>query len=107
MSRKKTKAAAVVPAAIDTTSPSTTPTVPVVSWAVAFCLLSVLLLALIWYPIAKLPAHYEMGPNEGYSSYYQQAAANGTPLYGQAPGFIYLTYGPLSFHWIGWLGRVT
>jgi hypothetical protein len=82
-------------------------TIPVVPWAVAFGVLSILLIALVWFPLAKLPAHYEMGPNEGYNAYYQQAAANGTPLYGKPPAYFYLMYAPLSFHGIGWLGRLT
>jgi len=70
-----------------------------------FALLSALLIALVWFPISRIGAHYEMGYNEGFSAYWQQAAANGFPIYGKAPTVAYTNYPPLSFHLIGWLGH--
>ena len=80
------------------------PSVPAAPWTAAFCVLAILLLALVWFPIANIPVRY--GSAEGQDAYFQQAAAGGTPLYGKPPGYFYLMYTPLSFHLIGWLGHV-
>src|SRR5215468_7297785 len=77
------------------------------AWKIAFAVLTLLLLALIWFPLAKLPAHYEMGPNEGFNSYFQAAAASGAKVYGSPPEFWYANYPPLSFHIVGWIGKIT
>jgi hypothetical protein len=81
------------------------PSISGVPWAVAFCVLSLLLVVLVWFPIANIPARY--GSAEGQDAYFQQAAASGAPLYGKPPGYFYLMYTPLSFHLIGWLGHIT
>ena len=71
-----------------------------------FALLSALLIALVWFPVSRIGAHYQMGYNEGFSAYWQQAAASGSPIYGKAPTVAYTNYPPVSFHLIGWLGSV-
>src|SRR5438045_664715 len=76
-------------------------------WTVTFAILVTLLVALSWFPLAKLTAHYEMGPNEGFNAYFQQTAASGGKVYGEPPEFYYANYPPLSFHLVGWIGRVT
>jgi len=78
----------------------------VTPWRIAFATLAVLFLALIWYPLVRLTAKYEFGPNEGFNSYFQQTVATGGSLYGAAPQFYYANYPPLSFHLVGMLGRI-
>ena len=74
-------------------------------WTVTFCVLSILLVTLIWFPIARLGVNY--GSSEGQDAYFTRAAASGIPLYGKPPADFYLMYTPLSFHIVGWLGRFT
>src|SRR4030081_685287 len=73
-------------------------------WIQVFAVLAVLLVTLTWLPLVKLTAPYEMGPNEGFNSYFQQAAATGGRIYGQPPEFVYANYPPFSFHLVGWIG---
>jgi hypothetical protein len=76
-------------------------------WIAAFCLLSILLVILLWYPVSRLNARYALGVNEGFSTNYQAVAANGGKVYGAPPVYAFANYPPLSFHLVGWLGRVT
>jgi 4-amino-4-deoxy-L-arabinose transferase-like glycosyltransferase len=76
-------------------------------WPIILAVLAILLVALTWYPLVRLPAKYEFGPNEGFNSYFQQAAASGQRVYGEPPRFTYANYPPLSFHLVGIIGRVT
>ena len=76
-------------------------------WWIAFAFLAALALALIWLPLARISAHYEIGYNEGWNAYLQQAVAGGGRIYGQAPALVYANYPPVSFHLVGLLGRLT
>ena len=57
-------------------------------WWIAFAFLAALALALIWLPLARISAHYEIGYNEGWNAYLQQAVAGGGRIYGQAPALV-------------------
>jgi len=70
-----------------------------------FGVLAMLLIALAWFPIARMGAQFELSSNEGFNAYYQQAATSGR-VYGEPPLFFYANYGPVSFHLVGWLGRM-
>jgi dolichyl-phosphate-mannose-protein mannosyltransferase len=74
---------------------------------VVLTLICALLLILIWFPIARIPSHYQIGYNEGYNAYWQQTAAGGGLLYGKPPTVAYTNYPPLSLHLVGWLGGLT
>jgi hypothetical protein len=76
------------------------------SWAIVFAVLSMLLTALVWFPISRIGAHYQMGYNEGFNAYWEQAASGGSHVYGKLPTVAYANYPPLSFHAVGWLGGV-
>ena len=76
-------------------------------WTVTWCVLGVLLLAVTWYPVSKLSAHYPFTSNEGFNSYLEAAAADGHPIYGNPPAWFYANYPPVSFHLIGWLSAFT
>ncbi len=85
----------------------TTAGIPAVSWAVTFGVLAILLATLVWFPLTRTTAHYEMGWNEGSNSYSEQAVANGTRLYSSPPTYINAAYPPLSFYLIAGLGKFT
>ena len=72
-----------------------------------FAVLLFVLAILIWFPISRIGAHYQLGYNEGFSAYRQQAAASGAQIYGKPPTVAYANYPPLSFHLVGWLGSLT
>src|SRR6266404_5877808 len=71
---------------------------PVAPWAVAFCVLAILLVALVWFSIANMSVSY--GSMEVQDAYSQQEAASGRPLYGRPRGYVYVVYPPLWFHLI-------
>jgi uncharacterized membrane protein YhaH (DUF805 family) len=75
-------------------------------WWIAFSFLSLLAIMLLWLPVRRMQAHYEINYNEGWNAYVQQLAANGIPLYGAPPAYTRIYYPPLSFHLIGWLGTL-
>jgi hypothetical protein len=77
-----------------------------VPWFAALVTLLFVLIACTWYPLDKVTAQYEMGPNEGFNSYFQQTAADGGKVYGKEPQFYYANYPPLSFHLIGLAGAI-
>jgi hypothetical protein len=77
------------------------------AWRVAFGLLLILALVLTWLPVSRINAHYQINYNEGWNSYFQNAAGSGTRLYGQSPAHVYANYPPLSFYLAGVLGKVT
>jgi hypothetical protein len=79
---------------------------PGISWAAVFGVLLGLAAALLWWPLARIPAHYSILYNEGWNSYLQTGAATGTPIYGRPPQYVYANYLPLSFHLVGLFGRV-
>lgn len=66
------------------------------------------LLALFVFPVRRIFADVEVTYNEGWNAYKQAMAAHAIPLYG-APRAQFTGstgYPPLSFHLIGWLGRM-
>jgi hypothetical protein len=73
-------------------------------WWITFSFLSLLAIAMLWFPVLRSAAHGEINYNEGWNAYVQQRAANGIPLYGAPPVYTCIAYPPLSFHLIGWLG---
>ena len=75
-------------------------------WMVSFCVLSALLTALIWWPVARIPAQFTETINEGFSVYFQDIAAHGGRIYGAPPQYFWATYPPVSYHLVGWLGLV-
>jgi hypothetical protein len=76
-------------------------------WWVAFIFLGVLAILLVWQPITRIQAHYQINYNEGWNSYPQQLVANGGRVYGSPPGRQYWNYPPVSFHVVGWLAKIT
>ena len=80
---------------------STTP------WWIAWSFLAVLALVEVWLPLSRAGAHYEIGYNEGWNAYLQQAVTDGARLYGKEPVYAFANYPPLSFHLVGWLGKLT
>jgi len=78
-----------------------------IPWWIAFSFLAVLALVEIWMPLNRIQAHYEVGYNEGWNAYLQQAVADGGHIYGKAPAYTYANYPPVSFHVVGWLAKVT
>jgi hypothetical protein len=78
-----------------------------IAWRAAFCLLAVLLLVLVWFPVAKIPAQFTVTMNEGFNAYYEHVAGSGGKIYGEIPRYAYANYPSVSFHLIGWLGRLT
>jgi Dolichyl-phosphate-mannose-protein mannosyltransferase len=78
-----------------------------VAWRAAFSLLAVLLLVLLWFPLARIPAHYTITMNEGINAYYEHVTGSGGKVYGHPPKYEYANYPPVFFHLIGWLGSLT
>ncbi len=76
-------------------------------WWIAFSFLAVLALVEVWMPLSRISARYEIGYNEGWNSYLQQAVADGARIFGKPPVYAYANYPPLSFHVVGWLSRLT
>ncbi|MGO9257722.1 MAG: ArnT family glycosyltransferase [Bryobacteraceae bacterium] len=82
------------------------PAVSRIPWRIAFGLLSVLAILVLWFPLARIPAQYSINYNEGFNTQMAHAAISGTRLYGTPPEFVYTTYPPLSFYLIGLLGKL-
>ena len=78
-----------------------------IAWRAAFCVLAVVLLLLLWFPVARIPAHYTITMNEGINAYYEHVAGTGGKVYGHPPKYEYANYPPVFFHLIGWLGSLT
>jgi hypothetical protein len=76
-------------------------------WVVVFCLLSILWLTLLWFPVARMSGQFTTTINEGFATYQQTTAARGDKVYGSPPKYVYQNYPPLSFHLVGWLGLLT
>jgi hypothetical protein len=76
-------------------------------WKLTWCVLGLLFLSLVWYPLSKISAHYPFFSNEGFNTYFEAAAAAGGKIYGNPPLYTYANYPPVSFHLIGWLSAVT
>jgi hypothetical protein len=80
---------------------------PAAPWWIGFGFLAILAIVLVWLPISRINAHYEINYNEGWNVYPQQAAATGVKLYGQGPVREYWNYPPVAFHVVGLLGRMS
>src|SRR5947209_15052168 len=72
-------------------------------WIAAFGLLSIMMAALIWMPLAKIPSPSTAAITEGFNTYYESAAAHGDRIYANPPRYTYANYPPLSYHLIAWL----
>ncbi|HTX39318.1 MAG TPA: glycosyltransferase family 39 protein [Bryobacteraceae bacterium] len=75
-------------------------------WRIAFALLGVLALLVLWFPVARVPAQYSLNYNEGFNTQMAHMAISGVRLYGTTPQFVYTTYPPVSFYLIGGLGKI-
>lgn len=75
-------------------------------WLVALVMLATVAVAAVWFPVLLSFSHLEINTNEGWNAYRQKMAADGVPLYGSAPQFTVTNYPPLSFHFIGLLGKL-
>ena len=75
-------------------------------WVIASALLAILTITVLWYPVRRAFAHFEINYNEGWNAYRAKMAANGVPLYGAPPAYTATNYPPVSFHLIGALGRL-
>jgi hypothetical protein len=60
---------------------------------------------LVW-PIWRSQFLIEIWFTEGWNAYFQDAAASGSPLYPEASGLTVNNYPPLSFYFVGLLGRI-
>ena len=78
-----------------------------VAWTASFAVLAVLLLVLIWFPLARINAHYTITMNEGINAYYEHVAGTGGKVYGHPPKYEYANYTPVYFHLVGALGALT
>lgn len=76
-------------------------------WLITFLILVMVAAATVWYPVIRTFANFEINYNEGWNAYRAKMAAAGVPLYGSAPHYTVTNYPPLSFHFIGLIGRVT
>lgn len=76
------------------------------AWVPAIAVLMVLAVLLLWFPLLRAARPAAIAYNEGWNTYWQQAAASGQLLYGAAPGWTIQNYPPLSFHLIGLLGTM-
>src|SRR5205085_2713764 len=76
-------------------------------WTGAILGLAALAIAYLWFPLLRITSYLEISYNEGWNSYRQQMAAQGLMLYALPPDYAATNYPPLSFHAIGWLGKLT
>ncbi len=74
-------------------------------WFAALVLLSVLAIAALWFPLQRISQSADINYNEGWNSYRADMAAHGDPLYAAPPRFTVTNYPPLSFHFLGFLGK--
>jgi hypothetical protein len=75
-------------------------------WLAILTLLGVLALAALWYPVQRISQSADISYNEGWNTYRADMAARGEPLYGLPPRFTVTNYPPLSFHFLGLLGKL-
>jgi 4-amino-4-deoxy-L-arabinose transferase-like glycosyltransferase len=68
-------------------------------------LLTLVLAALLWFPLLRISAYVEINNNEGWNAYRQSWAARGIPLYAEPPNYLGTDYPPIAWHLVGWLGR--
>jgi hypothetical protein len=72
-----------------------------VSRPVVFGALAGMAAAVLWWPLARIPAHYQINYNEGWNSYLQNKGA----VYRAPPEYVYANYPPVSFHLVGLFGH--
>lgn len=77
------------------------------AWTPALVSLAVLSVLLLWFPLLRATAPSAIAYNEGWNTYWQETTAAGQPLFGEPPSWTIENYPPLSFHFIGLLGRFT
>jgi Dolichyl-phosphate-mannose-protein mannosyltransferase len=75
-------------------------------WLPVLLILAAIALATLWFPTIRTFAHFEINLNEGWNAYRAKMAAAGLPLYAAPPRFTITNYPPISFHFIGFLGRL-
>jgi hypothetical protein len=85
---------------------STDPQSANVPWTAVFCILSCFLIALLWWPVAKIPSHANETNFDGFNLHYQEQIARGQKLYDHPPKWEWENYPPLSFHIVAILGRI-
>ncbi len=78
-----------------------------IPWLIAFLILVILTMVTVSYPLIRTFAHIEINYNEGWNAYRAQMAQRGIPLYGAEPSSVVTNYPPLSFHFVGFVGRIT
>ena len=110
--RKKNPRQQEIAAAPSVTASAAPPTVVVpdshpVPWMAAFCILGLLLLVIMWYPVSKIGARYTESNFDGFNLHYQEALVRGEKLYGEPPKYTWENYPPFSFHLIAFLGSIT
>jgi hypothetical protein len=74
-------------------------------WLPAILLMALITLAAFWYPVQRISQYADINYNEGWNTYRADMAARGNPLYGLPPRFTVTNYPPLSFHFLGFLGK--
>src|SRR4051794_11561280 len=79
---------------------------PAAAWVVGFFFLVALAAAVLWWPLARVPAHFSVTYNEGWNAYLQQKAAAGGRIYGEAPVYVFANYPPVSFYLVGVFGKL-
>jgi hypothetical protein len=77
-----------------------------VVWVPAVVLVTVLAVALLWYPLLRATGPDSITYNEGWNVYWQQATAAGLPLYQAPAGLTIAHYPPLAYHLVRFLGAV-
>lgn len=77
-----------------------------VCWLVLLVGLGVVAAALLAYPVSHLGSPVSFNYSEGWNSYWDAVAGSGRALYAAVPDLTIVNYPPLSFHLIGWFGRV-
>lgn len=76
-------------------------------WFTFLAAVTLITAALYWYPFQRISAAAPINYNEGWNSYRAQLTTEGIKLYGSPPLFTATNYPPLSFHLLGFLGRIS
>jgi Dolichyl-phosphate-mannose-protein mannosyltransferase len=77
------------------------------TWLCMLTLLGLCTFALVCVPLFRITANVSLNYNEGWNTYRQHMAAEGSPLYAAPPTFFITNYPPLSFHLVGFLSQLT
>lgn len=72
-----------------------------------FALVALLAAYFLIFPLYRAFFPLEIGPNESWNAYHQDAVIAGEPLYPAPGGFTVNNYPPLSFYAIGWIASWT